>query len=201
MKIFITGTDTNVGKTIVSSWLCLHSCYSYFKPIQTGTIDIKDTDTVRQLTKDTNIYRTVYDFKEPLSPHLAAKYENRVIDINKINLPPDNTIIEGAGGLMVPINNDHYMIDLISFFDIPVILVCKTTLGTINHTLLSINALKGKNIRLLGVIMSGDINKNNRESIAFYGKVKILAELPLLNTINYNTLKTIKLTKELQSIL
>ena len=99
MKIFITGTDTNVGKTLISSWIALHTGFSYFKPIQTGTRDGSDSLEVQKLS-DTKIYPESYAYKEPLSPHLAANLENDMIDIEKIVLPPSrNLIIEVAGGV------------------------------------------------------------------------------------------------------
>ncbi|MBM3631904.1 MAG: dethiobiotin synthase [Alphaproteobacteria bacterium] len=201
MKIFITGTDTNVGKTLISSWIALHTGFSYFKPIQTGTKDGSDSVEVYKLSK-TTIYPENYVYKEPLSPHLAAKIENDIIDIEKIILPPSpNLIIEGAGGVLVPINDTLLMIDLIKTLGVPVIIVTRTTLGTINHTLLSLEALRSRNIPVLGVIMNGEKNPENSDSIELYGRTSVLAEFPKLESVSIHTLQGIAMPQRLKQIL
>ena len=201
MKIFITGTDTNVGKTLISSWIALHTGFSYFKPIQTGLNEGSDSLEVHKLSK-AKTYLEVYAYKEPLSPHLAAKIENDMIDIEKIVLPEvSNLIIEGAGGVLVPINDSYLMIDLIKKLDAPVILIAPTTLGTINHTLLSLEALKSRNIMVLGVIMNGKQNPQNSNAIEFYGCTSVLAEFPKLESVSMNALKSIALSQKLKQLL
>jgi|SaaInlStandDraft_7_1057024.scaffolds.fasta_scaffold148362_1 dethiobiotin synthetase len=201
MIVFITGTDTDIGKTLVSSWLCLHTKYDYYKPIQTGSTECLDSKTVYNLSQ-TKIHQESYIFKNPLSPHMAAQDEKRYIDIEKIKLPKaNNIIVEGAGGLLVPLNDNYFIADLISKFKTPVILVARSKLGTINHTLLSLEYLKQKNIKVLGVILSGEKNTRNRESIEQYGKVEVLAELPHIKNICYDSLKSIPLTAKLKKIL
>jgi len=201
MKIFITGTDTNIGKTLISSWIALHTGFSYFKPIQTGTMDGSDSFEVQKLS-DTKIYPESYTYKEPLSPHLAANLENDMIDIEKIILPEaSNLIIEGAGGVLVPINDTYLMVDLIKKLGAPVILVARTTLGTINHTLLSLEALRSRNIDVLGVIMNGEQNTQNRHSIELYGRTSVLAEFPKLDSVSMNTLKSLALPQKLKQML
>lgn len=104
--IFITGTGTNIGKTLVSSWLCLHSRYAYFKPIQTGLGEGRDRDTVQQLS-EALIYPEAYVYDSPVSPHYAAELENQTIDISSIQLPThERLIVEGAGGVLVPISHN-----------------------------------------------------------------------------------------------
>jgi len=201
MRIFVTGTDTDVGKTLVCAWLCLHSDYDYFKPIQSGSVDGTDTQTIRNLS-GAIVHPEAVLLKEPLSPHRAAELENRVIDIDEITLPDtDNLIIEGAGGLMVPINKEVLVIDLIKKLEAPVLLVARSGLGTINHTLLSIEALRARGISLLGVIMSGAINPANREAIEFYGKTKVLAEILKLEEITKETLSNISMPDALKNLL
>ena len=201
MKIFITGTDTNVGKTLVSSWIALHTGFSYFKPIQTGTRDGSDSFEVQKLS-DTKIYPESYAYKEPLSPHLAAKLENAIIGIEKIVLPEvNNLIIEGAGGVLVPINDKYLMVDLIKKLGAPVIIVARTTLGTINHTLLSLESLRSRNIAVLGVIMNGEKNPQNSKDIEVLGRTSVLAELPKLESLSMNTLKRVALSQKLKQIL
>ncbi len=201
MKIFITATDTNIGKTLISSWIALHTGFSYFKPIQTGIRDGSDSYEVQRLS-NTKVYPESYKYQEPLSPHLAAKIENNTIDITKIILPQSsNLIIEGAGGVLVPINHKYLMVDLIKKLRTPVILVARTSLGTINHTLLSLEALRSRNIQVLGVIMNGKQNLQNSNAIEVYGRTSILAHFPKLETVNMNTLKSVALSQELQQIL
>ena len=201
MKIFITGTDTNVGKTLISSWIALHTGFSYFKPIQTGTRDGSDSLEVQKLCK-AKIHPEVYAYKEPLSPHLAARIENDMIDIEKIILPPScNLIIEGAGGVLVPINDRYLMVDLIKKLGAQVILVARTTLGTINHTLLSLEALRSRNINVLGIIMNGEQNIHNSKAIEVWGRTSVLAEFPKLESVSMDKLKHLALPQKLKQIL
>jgi len=201
MNIFITGTGTNVGKTLICSWLCLHTNYSYFKPIQTGAYDDTDSRIVCNLSS-AKIYNETYIFKNPLSPHLAALLEDEEIDITKIQLPSDkNLIVEGAGGVLVPINKQYLMVDLIKRFDIPTIIVAVSQLGTINHTLLSLEALRSRSISILGVILTGKLDQSIADTIEFYGKVKVLAQIPYLSSINKKTLSEIPFSANLKQIL
>lgn len=201
MKIFITGTDTNVGKTLICSWIALHTGFSYFKPIQTGTRDGSDSLEVQKLCK-AKIYSEVYAYKEPLSPHLASIIENDMIDIEKIILPPScNLIIEGAGGVLVPINDTYLMVDLIKKLGAQVILVARTTLGTINHTLLSLEALRSRNIPVLGIIMNGEQNIHNSKAIEVWGRTSVLAEFPKLESVSMDKLNHLALPQKLKQIL
>jgi dethiobiotin synthetase len=200
MNIFVTGTDTNVGKTVVSIWLCLHTNHSYFKPIQTGTVQQTDSQFVKSFV-DIQTYPEQYVFKAPLSPHLAASQENITIDIQKIVLPTTkNLVIEGAGGVFVPLNSKCFMIDLIKKFNAPVIIVARTTLGTINHTCLTIEALWSRDITILGVILNGQENKENKRAIEKYGKIPVLAEFSELKTLDKPTFKKIKLPDTLKKL-
>ncbi|MDD9331549.1 MAG: dethiobiotin synthase [Wolbachia sp.] len=200
MQIFVTGTDTDVGKTIISSWLCLHTGYSYFKPIQTGGILGTDSCEVSKLI-GTNVHKEDFVFREQLSPHLAASIESRKININKINLPRvNNLIIEGAGGVLVPINENTLMVDLIKKFATPVILVTRSTLGTINHTLLSLEALRARNISILGIILNGPYSQDNLKAIEFYGRVQVLASVPKLQHIGKESLMQVALSDHLKNI-
>lgn len=201
MQIFITGTDTDVGKTTISSWLCLHTGYSYFKPIQTGSILGTDSHQISNLT-NANVYKENFVYKRPLSPHLAASLENDSINIDRISLPKThNLIIEGAGGVLVPINKTILMVDLIKKLATPTILVARSTLGTINHTLLSLEALRARNIPILGVILNGPHNQDNLEAIEFYGRVQVLASVPKLQQVDREHLTQIPLSNRLKTIL
>jgi dethiobiotin synthetase len=190
-QFFITGTDTDVGKTIVSALLTLGLGYAYWKPIQSGTP--ADTDTLRTATGlDASYFIPErYRLTQPLSPHAAAKIDRIPISLTDFQLPKTDKpglIVEGAGGLMVPMNEQDLMIDLIRSLHLPVCLVARSKLGTINHTLLSIAALRQANIPILGVMINGEKNQINREAIEHYGQVKILGELEPLAEINAQSL-------------
>lgn len=189
---FITGTDTNIGKTFIASLLTYKLKAHYFKPIQAGDLEIGgDTAFVKSMTQlsDKNFSKPVYALKNPLSPHEAAKRENihikcqKILDhIQKISHHP--LIIEGAGGIMVPINKDEYIIDLIKKIGFPVILIARSSLGTINHTLLTIAALEHYNIPIKGIILNGDLHPHNRKAIEDYSGHTILGEIPFVQDIN-----------------
>jgi dethiobiotin synthase len=201
MKFFITGTDTEIGKTLIASWLCLQAEYKYFKPIQTGSEVDSDTEFVCEIS-GVQTYPESYLFKKPLSPHLAASLESSKIDINNIILPDtENLIVEGAGGALVPINEKILMVDLIKHLGLPAIIVARSTLGTINHTLMTIEALRSRGVEICGVILNGPENVENARSIELYGKVKILANFPKLDLVNREVLSAMKLTKNLSNIL
>lgn len=201
MKVFITGTDTDVGKTLICSWLCLHTGYDYFKPIQTGNKLGTDSQEVSKLTS-AQIHQEIYNYKEPVSPHLAASFENDEITIDNIKLPSNQgIIIEGAGGILVPINKTVLMVDLIKKLNTPVILVARSSLGTINHTLLTIEALRSRGMPLLGVIVNGVINTENNDAIEYYGNTPILAVMPKLLEVTKQSLLDIPLSSQLTSIL
>ena len=200
MQLFITGTDTNVGKTLVCSWLCLQTGYDYFKPIQTGIAQERDSLVVLEYS-NARIYPETYCYQAPLSPHLAAAAEHETIDMQRIQLPASNRlIVEGAGGVLVPINNQALMVDLIVQLSIPVILVASSRLGMINHTLLSLEALRSRHLNILGVIVTGEPNDASCCSIEDYGSTQILAQLPFLPDVNKGSLGKIPLGSHLTSI-
>ncbi|CAG7591935.1 MAG: dethiobiotin synthase [Candidatus Midichloria sp.] len=199
MKIFVTGTDTDIGKTIISSWLCLHFNYHYWKPIQSGSIPLTDKEFAQQL--GINTIQEYARITQPLSPHLAARLDNKVLDINKIQVPLlEPLIVEGAGGVLVPINEQHTILDLIQHLNLPVIVVARSTLGTINHTCLTLGALANRNIKVLGVIMNGDKNEENKKAIEYYGNTKVLQEFPKIEEINKSSLLAIKPSPALLSL-
>ncbi len=194
MPFFITGTDTNVGKTIACSWLMLHYNFDYWKPIQAGSNDL-DLRTVKNLTSfpKEKFMDSTYVLKEPLSPHEAAKREDIEIDLSKINKPnhKDNYIVEGAGGLYVPLNNKHFIIDLIEKLKLPIILVCRSSLGTINHTLLSLKLIKDRKLPIAGLIINGKITPHNTDALIRFTKIPLLAEIDQLNPLNKKQLLSI----------
>lgn len=189
-RFFITGTDTGVGKTVASAMLCAALDAMYWKPIQTGTRDGTDRATVirlAQLPKNWALPEA-YRFAPPVSPHLAARLAGVRIDLRKIKLPKiarlQNIIVEGAGGALVPINGSQFMTDLMAHLGFPVLLVARTSLGTINHTLLSVAALRAARLDLRGVIMVGKPNQENRAAIERYGEIEVVGTIPMLAKIN-----------------
>ena len=199
---FISGTDTNVGKTIVSAVLATKLEAHYFKPIQCGLnkMNLKDSEVVKSLSNKAKILNELYFLKKPLSPYVAAKQEKKKIDVNKIlqfvkNLKTKKLVIEGAGGLNVPINSNYLMSDLCKKLDTPLILVSRTKLGTINHTLMSLEVIKQKKINLLGIIFFGKQELETLETIKFFGKkilkknIKILGRLPVAKKLSKKTIQ------------
>ena len=185
-RFFITGTDTGVGKTIVSALLCAALEAIYWKPIQTGTREGTDRNTVMRLAR-LPLGRTIpetYRFAPPVSPHLAAERAGVRIELRKIKMPrasaKDRLIAEGAGGVLVPINERQLMIDLMRHLELPVLLVARTSLGTINHTLLSLCALRSASLNVCGVILVGKYNRDNLNAIEHHGGAQVVGFVPLL---------------------
>jgi dethiobiotin synthetase len=193
-RFFITGTDTGVGKTVVSALLCAALDAIYWKPIQTGTREGTDRKTVRQLAQLSRA-RTIpeaYRFAPPVSPHLAARRAGVRIGLRQIRMPRiaprENLIVEGAGGALVPINDTQLMTDLMRHLKLPVLLVARTALGTINHTLLSLAALRAARLSVRGVIMVGKPYPENRKAIERYGDIEVLGTVPWLKKIDRSQL-------------
>jgi len=191
-RIIICGTDTDVGKTIVSSFLVQGLKGIYWKPIQSGTEEGTDTKTVcNLLSLEPNSYLPErYKFKAPVSPHWAAEQESAFIEPSNLKLPDldELIIIETAGGLMVPLNRDWLQIDQLKVWGSPIILVARTGLGTLNHTLLSLEALKHRNLDVLGIVLNGHPHKDNPKTLEQFGDTKILASLPIFDEVNAKVL-------------
>ena len=191
-RIIICGTDTDVGKTIVSSFLVQGLKGIYWKPIQSGTEEGTDTKTVcNLLSLEPNSYLPErYKFKAPVSPHWAAEQESAFIEPSNLKLPDldELIIIETAGGLMVPLNRDWLQIDQLKAWGAPIILVARTGLGTLNHTLLSLEALKHRNLDVLGIVLNGAPHKDNPKTLEQFGDTKILASLPIFDEVNAKVL-------------
>lgn len=175
-QYFITGTDTNVGKTFISTILCKKFNFLYYKPIQTGSLFGNDSDFVSKYHK--KILPSKYIFPMPDSPDIAGKIANLEIKIDEINLPNENILIEGAGGILTPISKKYTMLDLAKRLNIPVIIVIKSKLGMINHSLMTIQILRSMNIEITGVIFNGNDYKNGFDSIINHGNVKKICYIP-----------------------
>jgi dethiobiotin synthase len=191
---FITGTDTNVGKTVLSALLVAALDANYWKPIQTGSIEGTDRDSVRRFAGigDDRLLPEAYIFEPPVSPHLAAREAGARIRLDDLPWPPaggDSAperpwIVEGAGGALVPINESDTMVDLMRRIGLPVVIASRTSLGTINHTLLTLAALRGARLAVHGVVLMGDENSENRSAIEHYGQVRVLGRIPRLPSID-----------------
>ncbi|MDE3109362.1 MAG: dethiobiotin synthase [Acidobacteriota bacterium] len=193
-RFFVTGTDTGIGKTVVSALLCAALDAIYWKPIQTGSRDGTDRRTVMRLAElpRSRTRPESYIFAPPVSPHLAARLAGAQIELRKIKLPEvspqQNLIAEGAGGVLVPINHTQLMTDVIRHLGLPVLLASRTSLGTINHTLLSLAALRDARIDVRGVILVGRANPENRRAIEHYGQIAVVGWLPLLKKLDKHNL-------------
>ncbi len=178
---FVTGTDTGIGKTVLATTLALGLGTKYWKPIQTGASEGTDSDFARSWLQSDQVCPEVYSFPDPISPHLAAARASQEIHLSKcleafaeISKP---VVVEGAGGVLVPLNAKVLMIDLIAALNLPVILAAGTRLGTINHTLLTLEALKHRQITVAGIVTIGEEKPEVAESLASYGRSPILAHL------------------------
>lgn len=191
--LVIAGISTEVGKTLVSAIFTEALEADYWKPVQSGSISDSDTAAVSEGISNlkSTLHPESYLLKEPLSPHAAAALENIQIDLNKIKVPATNNhlIIEMAGGLMVPLNDTQLSLDLLKEWKFPVVLVANYYLGSINHTLLSIDALHSNSIPIHSIVFNGTCVPASKEAILRYAKVEHYFEIPALDVINKQTIK------------
>ena len=191
--LFITGIGTGIGKTIVSAILVEKLKADYWKPIQAGDLDYSDTDKVKSLISNpfSKFHPETYKLTQPYSPHKSADLDGIEISLNKFIIPEtDNTlIIEGAGGLMVPLNDQDLMIDLIKKLDGEVILVIRHYLGSINHSLLSIEALKARDIKIKGIIYNGLPDKYSEAAILARSKINVIGNIAELGILSKATVR------------
>ena len=184
----ISGTDTGIGKTAAAAMLTLGLDAHYWKPIQSGTEDGTDTATVKALTglPDDRFLPEAYVLTEPLSPHRSAELDGVTIDLDRLALPQVDgpLIVEGAGGLMVPVTRHLLQIDLFRRWGAPMVLCARTGLGTINHTLLSVEALRARGIALHGLLFIGDDNPDNIRTVADLSGATVLGRLPWLDRVD-----------------
>jgi dethiobiotin synthetase len=180
MRFVVTGTDTDIGKTVFAAGLAGMLGARYWKPVQAGMPG--DSETVAELA-DVEIVPEIYRLKMPASPHQAAAEEGVTIDPESLVPPQGPLVIEGAGGLMVPLTRQTLFIDVFARWRIPVILCARTRLGTINHTLLSIEAVRARKIPLHGVAFIGEANPESEKAITEISKVKRLGRLPVITPL------------------
>jgi dethiobiotin synthetase len=189
--IFVTGTDTNVGKTVVAAAVLLRyrdeAPVRYWKPIQTGIEQDDDTREVVRLSRacDNEVLNCGVRLPGPLSPHLAAKRAGTRVTVRDLvemckgeASPPARWIVEGAGGALVPLNERETMADLMQALDLAVLITARSTLGTINHTCMTIEVLRRRMLRVAGVVMVGEPNDENRLAIERYGAAEVIGQMP-----------------------
>jgi len=180
---FITAIGTDSGKTLISAIFCKAFGFDYWKPIQAG-LESRDCDTISTLVKDVKIIPSRYELKHPMSPHAAADLEGVKVSVSDFQLPTDlPVIVEGAGGIMVPINENELMLDLIKKLNFKVILVSNFYLGSINHTLLTIDVLKRNQIEIAGIVFNGEMNEASLALIKSYSALPVLLHVPQLTEV------------------
>ncbi|MBQ3564756.1 MAG: dethiobiotin synthase [Alphaproteobacteria bacterium] len=198
MNLFITGTDTDAGKTTVSAWICSKIETTYLKLVQTG--NDSDSSVVRNFAPHTRILPEIYKLREPLSAYDAARIEGVNIDVKNFKTPHDKIVIEGAGGLCVPIADNFLMIDAIKKMNAGALLVSRSKLGMINHILLSTSALKNKNIPIIGIVISGNVEPQLVDTIEHFSSEKVLTILPESDNLKNLFAKT-ELPNEIMEVL
>ena len=218
MSLVVVATDTEVGKTVVSALLMTRYGGSdsgsdpadrvpdlaYWKPLATGSRDERDVETVEALCPGVATLPESYLFREPLSPHLAARLEDRAIDLEVVVQQGEEhrrsrpLVVEGVGGVLVPLvetdsasdpasDPGPLLTDLLERFGLPVVVVVRSALGTINHSLLTFEALRRRQIEIIGAVMVGPENPENRKAIERWGQVEVVAEVPWLDPLDATT--------------
>ena len=192
-RLVICGTDTDVGKTVVSALVVQGLGARYWKPVQSGLEGGGDSDRLQALLQlpRQRLLPEAYRLRTPVSPHWAAELDGVTIDPERLALPPDNgepLVVETAGGLLVPMGRDWLQIELLHRWRLPVLLVARSGLGTLNHTLLSLEALRHRAIPVLGLVLNGPLHADNPRTLAAIGGVPILAQLPPLDPLNADAL-------------
>ena len=186
-RLIITGTDTGIGKTVFAAALAAHLAARYWKPVQAGLEGETDSAAVARLSGGkAQVLPEAYRLTTPCSPHEAARIDGVTIDAARLALPEGGgpLVVEGAGGLLVPLAERLLMADLFVHLGLPVVLVARTALGTINHSLLSLEALRARNIPVHGIVFMGEPNPASEEAIVRIGQVRHLGRLPRIDPLN-----------------
>jgi dethiobiotin synthetase len=192
-RIIVTGTDTGIGKTVFSAALAGALDGFYWKPIQAGLDEETDSQTVMKLSglSADRVLRESYRLRTPASPHFAAEIDGVTIDHQNLKIPEKDRplVVEGAGGLLVPLTRDVTYLDLMTRWRVPVVLCARTTLGTINHSLVSIEALRARGVAMLGIAFIGEENIESERIIVEMGKVRRLGRLPRVAPLTSDKLR------------
>ena len=187
MRLIVCGTDTDVGKTVVSALVVQGLGARYWKPVQSGLEDGGDSGRLQQLLQlpTERLLPEAYRFEAPVSPHWAAERQGLTIDPSRLALPAGSEplVVETAGGLLVPLRRDWFQIEQIAVWGLPVLLVARSGLGTLNHTLLSLEALRRRSIPVLGLVLNGPPPPDKTRTLESLGGVPVLAELPPLDPL------------------
>ncbi|WP_447931232.1 dethiobiotin synthase [Sphingopyxis fribergensis] len=186
-RFVVTGTDTGIGKTIFSAALAQATGTPYWKPIQSGLEDETDSEVVARLA-GVPIRPEAYRLATPASPHIAAEIDDVNIAVETLAPPPGNLIVEGAGGALVPVTRATLYADLFAKWQVPVIVCARTGLGTINHSLLTIEALRARGVPIHGLAFLGDAVEDSEAIIAAISGVRRLGRLPIIDPLNSATL-------------
>lgn len=186
-RFVVTGTDTGIGKTIFSAGLAQATGASYWKPIQSGLEDETDSEVVARLA-GVPIIPEAHRLVTPASPHIAAEIDDVNIDVESVTLPPGDLIVEGAGGALVPVTRTTLYADLFAAWQIPVIVCARTALGTINHSLLTIEALRARGVPIHGLAFLGHAVEDSEAIIAEISGVRRLGRLPIIDSLTSETL-------------
>lgn len=187
----VTGTDTGIGKTIFSAALTGALNAHYWKPVQAGLDDGADRDHVARLAgvPAEHVLPEAYRLTTPCSPHRAAELDGVVIDLANLALPPQRPlVIEGAGGALVPVTRNTTYADVFAWWNLPTIVVARTVLGTINHSLLTVEALRSRGVPVHGVAFVGEANEDSEATICTMGDVRRLGRLPILQRLDQQSL-------------
>lgn len=186
--LFISGISTDVGKTVAAAIIAEALQAHYWKPVQAGDLDNSDSIKVSEWTRNVNVLPEAFRLTSPMSPHAAARIDGCTITIPELPEVSENLVIEGAGGLLVPLNDDGLLvIDLIEKWKLPTVLVSRHYLGSINHTLMSIEVLKQRGLPIAGIVFVGEANAETERIIARSG-VAIIGRIPWLEELTPQTI-------------
>ena len=189
-RFVVTGTDTGIGKTVIAAGLAGHLGARYWKPVQAGLDDGSDRETVAALSGQI-VLPEAYRLPTPCSPHQAAALDGVTLDPARLALPEGDgpLVVEGAGGVLVPLSEELPYADLFARWGLPVVLVARTSLGTINHSLLSLEALRARDVPIAGIAFVGDENAESERVICAIGNVRRLGRLPWLDPLDAASLR------------
>jgi dethiobiotin synthetase len=192
-RLVVTGTDTGVGKTVVAAALAGLTGARYWKPVQAGLDEGTDRERVLALSglPDDAVLPEAYRLTTPCSPHQAAAIDGVMIDPDRLVPPEGRVVIEGAGGVLVPLSETTVYADLFARWGLPVVLVARTTLGTINHSLLSLEALRARDVPVAGMVFVGEENAESERIICWLGQVRSLGRLPWLDPLDAASLRAV----------
>jgi len=183
-RVFVTGIGTDIGKTVATAILCKALSADYWKPVQAGSLEQTDSDFVKSF--GVQVHQEVYRLNTPASPHHAAALEGKAIDIERIIIPETSSrlLIEGAGGVMVPLNEQELILDLIVHLNVPAVVVSQNYLGSINHTLLTCEMLNAAGVEILGIVFNGAPSPSSEEWILNFTDLNLLGNIPVAEEVS-----------------